>query len=247
MSIAARWRALPLAARIALGVVGVGGVVGAAYIAQRKVKAMSIDISLEHVDALKLGPRRTAAALAIFDELRGSGLLTPYEIACMMAAAYMEGGFNARARSPKDAPDEKAKGAWGTFQHTGDTLATLGMKPTDVTPQKGADGSDPTPAEWDRAARASARAALKLLFFGRWLQRIRARTEGDPVLLAREIFTAWNAGQSVPWSKIAGIAPSKKPGSYGYVHYTVAHKLEALPKFLAAMGLPDLPPYQPTV
>lgn len=178
-------------------------------------------------------------------EWRKSGRLSTDEQAALLAAAYMEGKFKLHAISADGMPDDKAGKAWGTFQFTKRTLEGLGATVRDVTPQRDASGVI-SHAELERASRGSARLAEKLLFAKwkntdrrPWLEYWREKHARDPFKLAREIFTYWNAG-SVAWAKIEQTAPSRTPGGLGYVHHTVAHKLDALNQFRGAVGLPTV-------
>lgn len=226
-----------------LAVVGFGGAIFAARAyARRKGGSMALDEA-----ALRAIPGIDAGKLQIIrwmlDEWQRGGVLSADEQAALLAAAYLEGKFALRAVSPVGAPDDKGGRAWGTFQFLKTTLQSLGSSVEEVSPRNS------TPAELERAARGSARVAVAFLTRSkpRWagglsyLDGIRALSDRDPFQVAREIFVAWNAGQSRRWADIEAVAPNPKPGSLGYVHYTVARKLKALPAFRAGLGLPAIP------
>jgi hypothetical protein len=194
-----------------------------------------------------VSPAKILVISSMVDEWKKDGRLNGDEMAALLAAAYKEGAFNLNAISPDGATDDKYGKAWGTFQFTADTLRGLGLSVEDVSPKKGPDGKVSS-AELERAARGSARAALAFVFKQkpRWaggrsyLEGVRAMTNRDPFKLAREVFTAWNAGVGRVWADIAKVAPSTTPGGLGYVHVTVSGKLKALPDFRKALGLPAI-------
>lgn len=235
MDLRRTWQRLPRGVKLGLGLVALTGAVAAAFKVQKVVRAAGLEVDRRVLDGLKLGPARVDTVLHLVDEWKRDGRLTADEMAALLAAAYQEGGFNMRARSPDSAPDAKGGHAWGTFQFLMKTLGGLGVDVAEITPVKV--NGEVSPAELERAARGSARAAVKFCYYGNWLPKARARLGNDSFRLARELFTIWNAGHSITWDFIAQRAPSKKVGSWGYVHYTVAHKLDVLNTFRSALGL----------
>ena len=244
------WRGLPRPARWALILFAAVGVGLGVRRLLRKTGVITGGVTMDRtvLDGLKLGAKRIDTIAAMLDQWREDGRLTPDEQAALLAVAYKEGGFNLKARSPDGAPDAKGGHAWGTFQFLATTLKGLGLRIEDVSPQKRSDGSIP-PAELARAAQGSAKAALAFLFNqkpkwagGRtYLEAVREMHGGDPFLVAREIFTAWNVGPyKWRWADIERKAPSNRPGDLGYVHYTVSRKLDVLNTFRRALSLPEL-------
>lgn len=237
------WKRLPTWAKWA---VGLGAVGGGAMLLKGK-KTVSVPAPADLAKQVGVTPAKARIIAWMVDEWRRDGRLTADEQAALLAVALKEGAFNLNAISPAGAPDDKGGKAWGTFQFLAVTLKGLGFTIENVSPKKGPDGKV-SEAELERAARGSARVALAFLFKqkaawtgGRpYLEAVRAMHAGDPFKVARDIFTAWNAGPGRRWADIEKHRPTTTPGPLGYVHYTVAGKLKALPAFRAALGLPPI-------
>lgn len=214
---------------------------------KRTMNPAELQRALEAVDGLNL--QKVKVVGWMLDEWRRDGRLSVDEQALLLAQGYKEGGFNLRAVSPDGAPDDAGGKAWGTFQFLKATLDGMGVKIGDVTPRLERDGRTISDAELERAARASARTAVKLLYNERprwakgrpYLEGVRTMHAGDPYKVAREVFTGWNTNvHKYTWADVAKVAPNPKPGSLGFVHYTVSGKLKALPLFRRALGLPAI-------
>lgn len=205
---------------------------------------------IQHLPRYKRGraadrERRLQVTRWLLDELQREGTMTLDEIAVFLDIGYWESGMEPRAVSARGMPDDAVGRSWGVLQLAATTIQWLGFAIEDVSPRRGPDGSIP-PTELERATRQSARLAVAACTRPRpdwadgrtWLEAVRALHRDDVLGAAREFMVRWQAGQGRTWADIARVRPNRRIGSLGWLHYSVPKRIETLPRFRAAIGLP---------
>lgn len=221
-----------------------GGLFGAA----RALGAGSGPVRLDHAALKGLERLRfdTAKKLRnldwLVDELRREQVFTLDEIAVLCTIATWETNVTASAVSGDGLPDDAVGKSWGPLQFSLETIQGLGWRKEQVWAPRGA--SD---ALVEQAMRGSARFAAVSCRTkpgwtgGRpWLEAVRAMHGDDVLSVAREFCVRWQAGPGRRWTDIMRAAPSRRPGTLGYVQWTTRDRLSTLPAFRRALGLPPL-------
>ena len=128
--------------------------------------------------------------------------------AALLSVGWSESRFNLAAISADGLPDDRVGKSWGLFQFAKTTLRRLGITFAALTPRRAPNGTVDRD-ELERAARASARAAVKFLMTRAkrssrepWLSHTLRRTGGDDEAMAREIFVIWSSGHARRWADI---------------------------------------------
>lgn len=210
--------------------------------------APSPTLDLTQLEGMRYFRRREKLSLVVWLVAwwRASGV-SEDEIATMLAVAYRESGYNLDALSGPNAPDAAVGDAHSLFQITGDTAAGLGVDVRQLLPWGDPSTGRVSDAEWQRATEYNAWAALRFISQKpRWSrpstfrEATRAKYQGDAYAIARQYFCSWAGGVGRTWESIADTPPNNTPGSLGYIHVTILHKMEVLPYFRRALGLPEL-------
>ena len=186
-------------------------------------------------------PTRMTLAAWLVEAWQADGTLSVDEMSTLLAIAYRESGYRLDAISGPDAPDAAVGDAHSLFQITGQTATGLGVDIRQLVPWS------QTEAEFRRATHANAHAALKFLNQRpRWTrprtfrEAVLSQYAGDPYAVARQYFCSWAGGVGRRWEDIADVPVNNRPGSLGYIHITILHKMEVLNQFRAFLGQPPL-------
>lgn len=235
-----RWAALPRPLRWA----ATAGLAAGGLRVLHRASAVSLDAdAIRHLPKLKgKTERKLDVARWLLDELQRDGTLNLDEIAALITIAYWETNLTPSAISADGLPDDAVGKSWGVIQLAAVTLQWLGIPINDVVAQ------DDSPAEWERATRASARASVLAMVRGRprwaapgsYLDGIRAMHREDPVALAVDIAVRWQAGDGRRWLDVMAVPPNPRIGSIGWMHFSVPQRIERLPDFRSALGLDPL-------
>ena len=181
--------------------------------------------------------------------------LTADDAAVLLTWAYLESGFLLNARSGAGTPDEAVGHSWSMFQISLETAQGLGIDIRELLVE--AVNGVFREEDIERATRANARAALKLVFARHsftqgegFLEWLRERYHGEPAQIARALFIRASGGPARGWdyeytenlSPLMQVAPNERPGSGGYIHFQIARRLAVWPLFRRALGLQAIDP-----
>lgn len=215
-----------------------------------------LDLSaVSGLSVFRAHPDRLRRIVWLLQVWADDGTLTPDDAAALLAWAYMESGFLVNTRSGANTPDALVGHSWSMFQISLETANAAGIDIRELFAQP-SNGTFPE-AELERATKANARAAVKLMalrhgFTGGkgFLQWIRDRYSADPALVARALFIRAAGGAARGWDyeftqslrPLQEVEPNPTPGSGGYIHHQIATRLAIWPFFRRAIGLCEVPP-----
>ena len=204
--------------------------------ARTPARAVSRRATVARVSKRSSRAERTRIVGHLMDEWRMLGLSVEVQ-AALLSVGWSESRLNLAAISADGLPDDRVGKSWGLFQFAQTTLRGLGITFAALSPRRAADGTV-AHDELERAARASARAAVKFLMTRAkrssrepWLSHTQQRTGGDDEAMAREIFVIWSSGHGRRWADVVARArqhPEEKRqiGSLGYVYTQVQRRMK---------------------